>query len=102
MRASLAKTRAMMPLFSASPGTIGATPFRFGFNASSRRSNRIPAMRELLSGPWQRKQVSAIIGRISRLKRTCAFPATVHKAAASSTLLACIVVSIYTRHANKK
>jgi hypothetical protein len=92
----------MMPLLSGSPGTIGATPFRFGFNASSRRSNRIPAIRELLSGPWQRKQVSAIIGRISRLKRTCAFPAAVASMAASSILLTCIVVSIYTRDTNKK
>ena len=34
-------------------------------------------MRELLSGPWQRKQVSAMIGRMSRLNRTsaCAAPA---------------------------
>src|ERR1035437_8999537 len=74
MRASWAKTRATMALFSGSPGTIGATPFRLGCNASSRRSSRIPAMRELLSGPWQRKQVPAMIGRMSRLKRTCAPP----------------------------
>ena len=53
-----------------SPGTIGATPLWLGFEASSRMSSRIPAMREPLSGPWQRKQVSAMMGRISRLKRT--------------------------------
>ena len=43
-----------------------------GLSASSRISSRMPAMRELLSGPWQRKQVSAMIGRMSRLKRTSA------------------------------
>ena len=30
-------------------------------------------MRELLSGPWQRKQVSDMIGRMSRLKLTAAW-----------------------------
>jgi len=30
----------------------------------------VPAMRELLSGPWQRKQVPDMMGRMSRLKLT--------------------------------
>jgi len=76
---------------------MGAAPFRFGFSASSRMSSRIPAIRELLSGPWQRKHVSAIIGRMSRLNRTCAFPAAANRAAAAKTRLRCIVASIYTR-----
>ena len=70
IRASVAKMRWMISLFSGSPGTIGITPGRGGFSASSRMSRRRPAMRELLSGPWQRKQVSDMIGRMSRLKLT--------------------------------
>ena len=31
-------------------------------------------LRELLSGPWQRKHVSDMMGRISRLKRTVSAP----------------------------
>src|SRR5689334_9395604 len=54
---------------SGSPGTMGVTPDLVGLTASSRRSRRRPAIRAALSGPWQRKQVSAMIGRISRLKR---------------------------------
>ena len=50
-RAPGAKMRWMMADFSGSPGTIGTTPRAFGRVASSRRSSRIPAIRELLSGP---------------------------------------------------
>src|SRR4051794_9884567 len=71
-RAPAAKIRWMIADFSGSPGTIGVAPLRVGLSASSRRSSRIPAIRELLSGPWHRKQVSAIIGRMSRLKLTSA------------------------------
>ena len=55
---------------------MGIAPDLVGFNASSRMSSRMPAMRALLSGPWQRKQVSDMIGRISRLNFTGAAEAT--------------------------
>src|SRR5260370_38185258 len=67
---SVAKTRRTMALFSGSPGAIGVAPVLDVFNASSRRSRRKPAWRARASGPWQRKQVSDMIGRMSRLKRT--------------------------------
>jgi len=57
-------------LLSGSPGTIGRRPVRVGLVASSRMSRRISAFRAFLSGPWQRKQVSDMIGRTSRLKLT--------------------------------
>ena len=42
---------------------------RRGLTASSRRSSRIPTIRELSSGPWHRKHVPDMIGRTSRLNR---------------------------------
>src|SRR4029077_20231377 len=66
--APVEKTRAMISLLSGSPGTIGVCPDRVGFVASSRMSRRMSALRALRSGPWQRKQVSDMIGRTSRLK----------------------------------
>jgi hypothetical protein len=51
MRAPAANTRCTIALFSGSPGTIGIVPVAVGFNASSRMSSRMPASRELLSGP---------------------------------------------------
>src|SRR5580658_3218136 len=73
---SVAKMRCTMALLSGSPGTIGMAPEGVGFTASSRRSRRIPAMRARLSGPWQRKQVSDMMGRMSRLNLTGSAPAT--------------------------
>src|SRR5215471_7365676 len=82
MRGPAAKTRCTMALFSGSPGTIGTVPAAVGLRASSRISSRMPAIRELRSGPWQRKQVSAMIGRISRLNCTCACAASANIASA--------------------
>ena len=60
----------MIALLSGSPGTIGVVPFFFVFSASSRMSSRSPAIRDFESNPWQRKHVSDMIGRISRLNLT--------------------------------
>ena len=49
------------------PGTITASVFR---SAVSLRSSRRSALRALASGPWQVKQFSERIGRMSRLKWT--------------------------------
>ena len=73
---SLAKIRSMMALCSGLPGTIGIAPELSAFIASLRISRRIPAMRLRLSGPWQRKHVSDMIGRMSRLKPTFASSAS--------------------------
>src|SRR2546425_12186279 len=51
---------------------MGIAPDLAGFNASSRKSSRNRAFRALASNPWQRKHVSVIIGRMSRLKSTFA------------------------------
>src|SRR5687767_8237912 len=51
---------------------MGIAPDGVDFKASCRMSRRMLAMRVFLSGPWQRKQVSDMIGRISRLKATSA------------------------------
>src|SRR4051794_40746753 len=67
---SVAKTREMMALLSGSPGTMGVIPERLFLVASSRISSLSPAMRDFASGPWHRKQVSDMMGRMSRLKRT--------------------------------
>ena len=64
-----AKIRCTTRLASGSPGTIGV-PLRRGLTASSRRSSRMPTIRELSSGPWHRKHVPDMIGRTSRLNRT--------------------------------
>src|SRR5262249_32938616 len=54
-----ALTRALFP---GSPGTMASI-----CTASSRRSSRSPALRAALSGAWQAEQVSARMGRMSRL-----------------------------------
>src|SRR2546425_4724333 len=51
---------------------MGIAPDLAGFNASSRKSSRNRAFRALASNPWQRKHVSVIMGRMSRLKSTFA------------------------------
>ena len=53
-----------------SPGTIAVSPLLAGFVASSRMSSRSPESRLFLSGPWQWKQLSERIGRMSRLYRS--------------------------------
>src|SRR5215203_3917704 len=68
----VAKTRSIIALFSGRPGTIGVTPDLVVFSASARMSRRRPAMRVLESNPWQRKHVSDMMGRISRLNLTSA------------------------------
>ena len=45
------KMRLMISEWSGSPGTMGVWPVALGLVASSRRSSRMPIMRELLSGP---------------------------------------------------
>jgi hypothetical protein len=52
---------------------MGIAPVLVTLIASSRISSLKPAMRAFLSGPWQRKQVSDMMGRISRLKLTGPF-----------------------------
>ncbi len=47
-----------------------ARPRSAGLRASVRRSRRMPASRDLASNPWQWKQVSDMIGRMSRLNET--------------------------------
>src|SRR5579885_134004 len=78
----------MIALFSGSPGTIGVTPDFLGLGASSRMSSRRLAMRELLSGPWHRKQVSDMIGRMSRLNRTSGSAAAAAKQARTKPVIA--------------
>src|SRR5262249_23599710 len=55
-----------------SPGTIARVPL-WSFTASSRRSSRSLALRELSSGPWQLKHLLEISGRICELKSTGSF-----------------------------
>ena len=59
---SSAMIRAISSLASGSPGAIAPAS-----TAASRRSSRRSALRAALSGPWQAKQFSARIGRMSRL-----------------------------------
>src|SRR5437868_7004136 len=54
--------RSMSALLSGWPGAIASAS-----SAASRWASRSPALREALSGPWQAKQFSARIGRMSRL-----------------------------------
>ena len=78
IRSSLSseKIRWISSLSSGLPGTMAPI-----LTATSRRSNRRSALRAALSGPWQAKQFSARIGRMSRLKLSfgssapCAEPA---------------------------
>ena len=61
----VAEDAATTPLASARPGTMASFAI-----ADSRTSSRRPALRWPLSGPWQRKQFSERIGRMSRLNST--------------------------------
>ncbi len=63
-------TRATSALLSGAPATIGTAPERTAALAVASTSRRSPASRRLRSGPWQAKQLSARIGRTSRLKLT--------------------------------
>ena len=65
--ASLLATRSISSLSLLLPGTITGSFFR---SASSLRSSRSSALRALASGPWQVKQFSDRIGRMSLLKWT--------------------------------
>src|SRR5579871_6059751 len=56
-------TNSLVP---ASPGTMALVPSLSVLVASSDRSSRRPALRFLWSGPWQRKQLLARIGWMSR------------------------------------
>jgi len=64
------KTRAMNSLSSGRPGTIGTTPSSVGLRASSREIEPQSGLARLASNPWQWKQVSDMMGRMSRLKDT--------------------------------
>ena len=69
-------------LASLSPGTTAATPsFRVGASAAGLISSLSPASRVLESGPWQRKQFRARIGRISVLKSSTSVVTVVWAAA---------------------
>src|SRR5258706_5505995 len=66
--ASVEKTRLMISLSSGLPGTMGMAPLLAGLRGDSAWSRRnLPFCFE---GPWQWKQVSDMMGRMSRLKRT--------------------------------
>jgi hypothetical protein len=64
---SLLATRSMSSLSPLLPGTITAS---FRRSAVSFKSSRRSALRALASGPWQVKQFSESIGKMSRLKWT--------------------------------
>src|SRR5262245_25304476 len=87
--APVEKMRATISLRSGSPGTIGTRPERVGLVASSLISRRMSARRAFLSGPWQRKHVSDMMGRMSRLKLVrsdSAAPAAVMAASEPATV----------------
>ena len=84
-------TRAMSSLAATSSGTIAREPLSSSATACSATSSRRPACRLPLSGPWQAKQFSDRIGRMSRLNESFAGPAAggasaAHATAAASTL----------------
>ena len=62
--------RCQTSLLARSPGTIGVPPLCSRV-ASSGRSSRSLALRDFSSKPWQEKQFSERMGRISRLKANC-------------------------------
>jgi hypothetical protein len=64
---SSGSSRATSSLASGSLGTMAPIS-----TATSRRSSRRSALREALSGPWQAKQFSDRIGRMSRLNSIAA------------------------------
>jgi hypothetical protein len=66
----VAEIRRIISLCSGLPGTMGIFPLTSGFSASSRMSRRKSMTRALLSGPWQRKQVSDMIGRKGKQRKT--------------------------------
>src|SRR5438128_1167615 len=66
---SVAVMRRTISLLAASPGTIARVPL-WSLMASSRRSRRSLALRELSSGPWQLKHLLEMMGRICALKST--------------------------------
>src|SRR5688572_15920147 len=66
---SVAVMRRTSSLLAVSPGTIARLPL-WSWMASSRRSRRSLAFRELSSGPWQLKHLLEMSGRICELKST--------------------------------
>ena len=62
--------RATSSLASMSSGTIARVPLSNSSVALSATSRRSPACRLALSGPWQAKQLSERIGRMSLLKES--------------------------------
>jgi hypothetical protein len=66
---SVERSRSRSTLASGFPGTIAGLPSR-GAVAPLSVSRRRSAWRLAASGPWQAKQVSARIGRMSRSNRT--------------------------------
>ena len=63
-------TRAISSLAAASSGTIARRPLSSSAVACSKVSSRRPACRLPLSGPWQAKQFSERIARMSLLKES--------------------------------
>ena len=82
---SVVSSRFMTELRSGWPGTIAGSPDLPPLRAASSVSRRSLPLFLLSSGPWQAKQVSEKIGRMSRLNwtRSAAVAATVVRAAAS-------------------
>src|SRR5438445_10649633 len=66
---SVVVVRRTISLPAASPGTIARDPL-WSLMASSRKSRRSLAFRELSSGPWQLKHLLEMRGRIWELKST--------------------------------
>ena len=64
---SVEMIRATSSLAATSSGTIARAPLSSSLVACSATSSRRPACRLPLSGPWQAKQLSERIGRMSRL-----------------------------------
>ncbi len=73
---SVALTRRQSSLFARLPGTTAGSRLAVFSKNPSFVSRRRPALRALASGPWQAVQYSERMGRMSRLKATCAEFAT--------------------------
>src|SRR5437588_4320238 len=95
---SVAVMRRIISLFAMSPGMIAREPLR-SLMASSRRSSRSFALRELSSAPWQLKHLLEMTGRIWELKSTgsegdCLF---VEPAVAVPAIIHTVIVRITSR-----
>ena len=76
--------RRISSLFSSDPGTTATSPDSPLPNAASFTSSRSSALRLFASGPWQVKQFSERIGRMSRLKSSFVVASSARAVAAVS------------------